>query len=168
MALTNLQLQAMVAATHTKTFGLASSSRSISETAAFSWTEGTGANQADKLYDQSLTILASATTSLDLSGSLLDAFGDALVFVKVKAIYVKADAGNTNNVLLTRPAANGLPFLSAAGDAIPIRPGGCALLVWPDLTAIPVTAATADLIDLTNSAAGTSEICRVVILGTSA
>src|SRR5262245_27212861 len=105
MALSNISLNTLVSAINTKAIGttLSSASRSISEQAAFAWTEGTGASQVDKLYDKEHTITASGTASLDLNGGLTDFFGDALVFAKVKGIYIFASASNVNNVVLTRP-----------------------------------------------------------------
>lgn len=130
---------------------------------------GTGLNQADKIWSDTRTIGPSATDSLDLAGgSLEDALGDAATFAKLKAIIVKAVAGNTNNVVMTRPASNGVPWASTAGDAVPIKPGGLFVWVAPDAAAVAVTAGTGDLLDLVNSAGGTSVTCDVILIGTSA
>jgi len=155
-------------ATLTKALDLLSPEGKLAIQKAIALTSGVGANQADKIFSDQRTITASATDSLDLAGSLLDAFGDAFTPARIKALYVFAAAANTNNVNVTRPAANGVPLFLAAGDGIPVRPGG--LLVWiaPDATGVPVTATTADLIDLINSAGGTSVVYDIVILGASA
>lgn len=177
MALANLTAGASVSATNTKAFGTATATRQVSESASLSLTEGTAANQADKLYDQELTIAASATTTLDLSGVLTDAYGDALTFAKVKAIYVKADSGNTNDVVVHTPT-DGVPLFLATADreveqvadpGITLKPGAFMLLGAPGLAGLAaVTNSTADKLKLTNSAGTTSVIARVVILGTSA
>lgn len=129
---------------------------------------GTGANQADKVFSDSRTIAASATDSLDLAGALLDALGDAFTPARIKALYVFAAAANTNNVNVTRPAANGVPLFLAAGDGIPVRPGGLFVWVAPDATGVAVTAGTGDLIDIVNSGAGTSVTYDILIVGASA
>lgn len=131
---------------------------------------GVGLNQADRMFHDQRTLAASGTEDLDVAagGGLLDVLGDALALVKVKAIIVHAAAANTNNVNLSRPAANGVPIFLAAGDAVAVRPGGLAVLVWPDNTAIPVTGGTGDLITFTNSAAGTPVTYDVFVIGTSA
>ena len=131
------------------------------------FTNGTGASQADKLYQRQLTITASATTTLDLAGSLTDDFGAALTFARIKAVYLFAAAANVNNVNVTRPASNGVPLFMAAGDAIALRPGAALMWINPDATGVVVTAATGDLLDLTNSGGGTSVVVDVVIIGAS-
>jgi len=129
---------------------------------------GTGTNQADRIFHDNRTINASATDSLDLAGGgLVDPFNAALTIVKLKLVYVYADPANTNNVVVTRPASNGVPLFAAAGDALPVLPGGEFLWVAPG-AGITVTPTTADLLDLVNSAGGSQVKCDVVLIGTSA
>lgn len=129
---------------------------------------GTGANQADRMFTDQRTIAASGTDTLDLAGTLLDIYGDVLTFAKLKLIMVYAATANINNTVVTRPASNGVPIFSAAGDACPVKPGGMFLWVAPDAGGITVTAATGDLIDIVNSAGGTSVLYDVVLIGASA
>jgi hypothetical protein len=131
---------------------------------------GVGANQADKIYAPPSIVLApSAGLDIDLAGALLDPFGVALVMVKLKAIALRAAVGNTNNVNVSRPAANGVPWLLAASDAFALGPGGIFLFVNPGLAGIAsVVAATADILRLDNSGAGTSVTVDLVLIGTSA
>lgn len=131
-------------------------------------TSGTGANQADRLFCDTRTITASATDSLDMAGGLVDPLGVTFTLAKIKGLVVAAAAANTNNVVITRPATNGVPMFSAAGDAVPVRPGGLFVWVAPDAAAVAVTAGTGDLIDLANSGAGTSVTYDIVIIGASA
>lgn len=131
-------------------------------------TTGTAASQADRAFVDTRTLGISATEDLDLAGILLDAFGAAITFVKIKALIIKAAAGNTNNVNLSRPAgATGVPLFLAVGDGIVIPPGYTFAWFGPG-TGITVTPATGDLITLTNSGAGTGVTYDVVIIGTSA
>lgn len=129
---------------------------------------GTGANQADRMYIDSNTLAASGTANVDLAGSLTDAFGAALTFARIKAVFIGAASGNTNNVNVTTPGANGAPLFLAAGDGIGVRPGGVFAWVAPDAVAVPVTAGTGDLLTFTNSAAGSSVTYEVIIIGSSA
>jgi hypothetical protein len=46
-------------------------------------------------------------------------------------LHRRADAGNTNDVQLTRPAANGVPLFLAAGDGVAIGPGDIFLADQP-------------------------------------
>jgi hypothetical protein len=130
---------------------------------------GTAAGQIDRVFTDTRTLAASATENIDLAGVHTDAFGATLTFAKVRAIYVSAASGNTNDVQVTRPASNGVPWLMAAGDGIALRPG--AFLAWAsgtgDTNSVAVTPATGDLITFTNSAGTTGVTYTVVILGTS-
>jgi hypothetical protein len=129
---------------------------------------GTGAGKADKVWSDKRTIAASATDSIDLQAALVDAVGDAFTPACIKALYVYAHATNTNNVNVTRPALNGVPLFLAAGDGIPVKPGG--LLAWVDPSAggVGVTADTGDLIDLVNSGGGTEVVYDILIIAASA
>lgn len=129
--------------------------------------DGAGLGAVDRMFSDTRTLVASANENLDpaTGGGLTDCFGAALAMARIKVLLIKAHATNTNDVILSRPAANGVPIFNAASDAFNIKPGGCALLVAPDATGYPVTAATADLINLANSAGGTPVSYDVLILG---
>jgi hypothetical protein len=138
--------------------------------AAVTLTDGTGAGQADRVFADTRTLGVSATEDLDLSGALTDAFGATQVFARVKAVMFKAAVGNTNNVQVTRPASNGFPLFMAAGDGISLRPGECfgVLCDAADTVGHLVTAATGDLLTITNSGAGTSVSYDIIVIGASA
>jgi hypothetical protein len=122
------------------------------------------------MYYARPTIGGSATLTLDVAtaGGLFDVFGDAFALVKLKLIVIKSDLTLCPNVVnLQRPAANGVPLFLAVSDGIPVRPGG-GLIWWaPDLTGVGVVAATADLIDIVNTAAGNVQP-EILIVGASA
>ena len=132
------------------------------------WLNGTAADTADLIFHDERTLTASGTEDLDLAGSLSSAFGATLTFAELRLIVVYASTGNTNNVVVSRPASNGVPLFSAASDAIPVPPGGMFLWSCPADGKIAVTAGTGDLITITNSSSGTSVTYDVVIVGTSA
>jgi hypothetical protein len=132
------------------------------------FTDGAGAGAANLIYQDSGNIVASGTNTLDLAGGgLLDPANGALAFARIKGLWVRARSTNNaaNKVVVTRPAANGVPLFSAAGDAFPLAPG--AVFSWFDPTAagVVVTAGTGDLIDLVNSAGTNAVDYDVVILG---
>lgn len=126
--------------------------------------EGTNTvGKADILFADTRTLAASATENIDLSGALTDAFGASIVAAELVAIYVKASAANTNNVNVTRPASNGVPIFLAAGDGVSIQPGE-----WFEFVSqkgIAVTAATGDLITITNAAGSTSVTYNIIVIG---
>lgn len=128
---------------------------------------GTTTGLADLIWSDSRTVSASSTDALDLAGSLTGLLGGTLTIVKLKAVYVKAAAGNTNNCRINRPASNGVPLFLAASDGIDVLPGGTFLWIAPG-AGVTVTAGTGDLLNIDNSSSGTSVAYDVVLIGTSA
>lgn len=129
-----------------------------------SLTDGNAANQIDRVFTDTRTLTASATEDLDVAGVLTNVYGATIAAAKLKGIMVKASSGNTNNVNVTRPASNGVPWMLAAGDGFPVVPDGVFLWLAPSAAGITVTAATGDLITFTNSGAGTSVTYDVALL----
>mgnify|MGYP001562051289 CR=1 FL=1 len=126
---------------------------------------GTGANQLNMWWHDQRTLAASAAEDLDLAGSLLSAFGTTITFTSLKGLMVFAATANTNNVNVTRPAANGVPWLLAAGDGIAVKPGMWMAWFDPSANGSVVTAGTGDLITFTNSAGGTSVLYDAYLFG---
>jgi hypothetical protein len=133
-------------------------------------TSGTGAGQADKVFSDRRTLAASATEDLDLAGVLLDAFGAAITFVRVKGIFISAAATNANNVVVGAAASNPWATLLNATGTLTLRPGATvgAMAGVTDGTGYTVTAATGDLLKVANSGAGTSVTYDIHIVGASA
>jgi hypothetical protein len=153
---------------HTNPIDLESPSSDMTKRDQYSLASGVGASQADRKFTDQRTLAPSANEDLDLAGSLVDAFGAVITFVKIKAIKVKAAAANVNNVVVKPGAANGFlgPF-GAATHTITIPPNGELLLLAP-VAGWTVTAGTGDLFNVANSGAGTSVTYDIVIVGTSA
>jgi hypothetical protein len=161
----DLRLQALM----TNALDLVSASAPLDLNTRLSMNTGTAAGQADLMWQDTRTIAASGTEDLDLAGTLTGTLGGTLTLVKLKLILIRAAAANTNNVRVTRPAANGVPWLLAASDGLDVPPGGMLLLAGPGLAGLAtVTPATGDLITVANSSSGTSVTYDVVIVGTSA
>ena len=140
--------------------------QSLQYNVANSFADGTGADQAQKLWTDQRTLGVSATEDLDLSGGVVDVFGTSLAFTKVKALVIKAAAGNTNDVVVGGAASNGLvTFFGAATDKVKVKPGGTLVLIAPDANGYAVTAATGDLLRVGNSAAGTSVTYDITVIG---
>lgn len=128
---------------------------------------GIGADQADVFYAERKTVAASTTQTTDLSGALLNPFGVVATFAKLKLIAL-INRSATQTLTLQRPAANGVPWLAAAGDAIPVPPGGFAVVAAPTLGGLAaVTAGTGDLVDVVNPAGGPADY-DLIAVGTSA
>lgn len=163
-----LQLQIAASLTGTALEG-ATPTYPLNITWAAPLTTGVGLNNADKIYAANITLAISSGQDIDLAGVLTDPFGAALTFVKIKGVAIRANAANTNNVNVSRPAANGVPWFLAASDAFALGPGGIFLYVNPAAAGIAtVTAGTGDILRVDNSGAGTSVNFDIVIIGTSA
>jgi hypothetical protein len=127
---------------------------------------GTGLGFADRLYAAPINIAASGTTTINLT-TALDAFGNGLAMLKVKAIYLESDPTNVNDIVLSGGASN--PFvgpLAGTTPSVATRPGGVTLLAnnvgW---TVVP---STGDQIKLANSSGTTAVTGTLVLVGASA
>jgi hypothetical protein len=163
----NATISAGVSATQTNPLDLFTPSGKLAKQFSTLLTSGTGSGQADKLFTDTRTVTASGTDALDLAGSLTDAYGSTLTFVKIKFVLITAASTNTNNVRLNRPSSNGVPLFLAAGDGIDILPGGAFLWCAPG-AGVTVTASTGDLLNCDNSSSGSSVTYDIIIGGTSA
>lgn len=161
-------VKASVDATYKNLLDLGTPTDAFSKTYTIEMSNGTGSNSADLMFSDQRTLAASGTEDLDLAGSLTNAFGSTLTYVELRAVLVSAASANTNNVLVSRPATNGVPLFSAAGDQIIIPPGGVFLWSCPADGKVAVTASTGDLLTVTNSAGSTSVTYDVIIIGVSA
>lgn len=149
----------------TGTGDLGNPSQRVTISKALEFLSGTdAANKADILFSDTRTLAASGSESLDLAGSLANAFGATITAAEILLIYVEAASGNTNNVNVSRPASNGFagPFL-ATSDGVSIKPGEFALFV--SKTGWGVTAATGDLLSVANSGGTTGVDYNIVIIG---
>jgi len=154
-----------ISASQTLALDLVTKRADLVKTVPLSLDTGTGLGQADVIFSD--TRSTAGTDSLDMiGGGLLDNLGQTWAPARIKGIIVVAAAANTGNVLLRRPAANGVPFMTAAADEIPIHPGGVAVIWAPSAAGYACTAGTADLIDLAASA-GTVTY-DIYIIGASA
>ena len=158
-----------VRATMTESLDLKSRTSSLDFRRSLSLVNGVGAGQADKVYDDTNTLTASATLDIDLVGVLTDAFGATLSFARVKGLFVSADAGNTNNVVVGGAAATQWvgPF-GAAAHTVSVRPGGFVAFASSDATGWPAVGGASDLLRIANGAAGSSVTYSIVIVGSSA
>ena len=114
--------------------------------------DGTGADQANQVFSDQRTLAGSANEELDLSGSLVDAFGNTIAFTKIKAIIISAAAANGGDIQVGGSASNGFDsWVGAAGDLVVVQPDGAFVLVAPGVNGYAVTAGTGDLLKITNT-----------------
>lgn len=165
MALSSTKLDLKVSSLQTNPLDLITGKAALSYAKSMSLGSGAGLGQADRMWTDQRTLAASGTENLDLAGALVDAFGATVTFARIKLVAVTASAANTNNVNFIREATNGVPLFLALGDGIPVKPGGGFAWWAPDATGIAVTAATGDLLTVTNSGAGTGVTYDIIVIG---
>lgn len=121
-----------------------------------------GARVASKIFTRTYTIAGGATETIDLSGTTLrDAFGELIVFTKVKRIRVRhADLGTASTVLVDGGAANVANSLRAV-----IARGGWVDLVNPTVNGYALTPGTADLLVIVNQDGSNAATVEVEVLG---
>jgi len=138
----------------------------LSKTIQAAFTSGVGLNQIDRVFVDERVISGSATDQLDLiGGGLLDILGATFAPARIKILIVNNLGPNTVN--LQRPAANGVAIYLAVSDGEPIHSGGFTCKVWPSAAGIVVTAGSADLMDLVNTAGGNTTV-QIIIGAASA
>lgn len=130
------------------------------------YTAGTGTGAIDKKWCDRRTIAASGADTLDLAGVLLNEFGTAQTFAKVKAIMVSAATANTNDVWVGGGATNRFNTFLKDSSVVIVRPGYFTA-VGGGGTGYVVTAATADKLLVKNSAGTTSVTYDICVAGTS-
>lgn len=163
--LSGFRLTAGINGTNAATSELTSPSEALQLSATWSPTNGSASGQANKIWVDQRTLAASTAEDLDLAGALVDNFGTTLTFSTIKAIYVKAASGNTNNVEVGGAVAPLLGVFDDATDKIVVKPGGAFMWFAPG-TGATVTATTGDDLNVNNSSSGTSVTYDIVIIGT--
>lgn len=170
MNITRSKFTAGIAAQGTKVTGLTQSLDPLAQSYSLDLTDGTGASQANQQWHASRTLGAGASETLDLAGSLTDAFGNTVTLARVKAILIKNTSNNAAGVL-TVGGAGSNPWASLFGDVsdtIKIRPGGFFLLACSDATGYAVTAGTGDRLQLSNGDSGNPLTYEIVVVGATA
>lgn len=132
-----------------------------------SLTNGTGADQADKLFHDQRAIDPSQSEELDLNGSLIDIFGNTLAFTKIKFMIIVSDENNGDNLEVGGAASNAFfSIFKDSSDISIIRPGGFEIFACKDATGYGVTAGSADRLKILNANSGAEANYDIIIIGT--
>lgn len=140
------QLKLALAITETLTIG--ESSGPLSETDAFNLAlaNGTGANSVNRKWSKTSTPAASTPDTWTLS-SLTDDLSRTVVLTKVR-VFLLVNNG-TGSLIVGGAALHPWqgPF-GATTDKITVNPGGCVLLVAPDVNGYAVTSGSSDQLEI--------------------
>jgi hypothetical protein len=94
--------------------------------------------------------------------------GNVFTVARLKLIFIRAAAANTNNVVVGGGSNPVINYLGGTTPTVNVRPGGWFMIFSPDATAYAVTAGTGDILQVANSGAGTTVTYDVVLVGSSA
>ncbi|MCA0401294.1 MAG: hypothetical protein LCH38_10820 [Proteobacteria bacterium] len=157
-----------IEAVHTAASDLSAPVDTLRRSKRRSWLSGVANGQIDEKFADTRTLAASANEDIDLIGALANVFGATVNFAEIAAIYIEADAANTNNVRVGPAASNGFlgPFADIT-DRIIVAPGQMFLITAPD-AGWSVTAGTGDKLNIANSGGGTAVTYSIVVFGRTA
>lgn len=121
-------------------------------------------DEADLLWYKTVTLAGGADTTMDLTSGLTDAFGNGIVFDKVKIIAVVADTTNTDNILVGGGTFD--TWLDGGTDAVVVQPGGAFVVVAPN-TGYQVTAVTGNELLIENASPTDPNSYNILLIGSS-
>lgn len=156
--------------TLSKTVDLANPTQVVNYSKKVTLGSGTGAGNADLMWNDQRTINASSNDDLDLVGSLTDALGTTFSPVRIKGLIVTAATANVNNVVLGAAAATQWAALLGTTGTVQVRPGATFAVFTgiADATGYVCAAGATDLFRVANGGAGTSVTYDIIVVGVSA
>ena len=155
-----LNVQGLVASS----LDLESPQSSLNLSSLFTLTDGSGDSKFQQMFSDTRSTDQTGET-LDLVGSLKNAFGLTISFSKIKVILVLAAAANTVAIRVGAAATNQfVAWCGSATDYVTIRPGGLMLLVAQDATGYATAGGSTDNLKIV--AASTATVSYdIVVLG---
>lgn len=132
---------------------------------SFGWSYGTGANQVNIVYADSITLTDGGNDTLDLfAGGLLDVFGRTMTMAAIKLLYVK-NTSTDSGLTIGGKVDNDLLIFTDTSDKVYIPSGGFNMWAVPSAAGI-VTSANKNLylLDDGTGAAG-DKVIEVIAMG---
>lgn len=122
-----------------RTIGLNSNANiPVNQQPSTTYTNGSGANQAQVLYQASIT-LSGTTESIDLNGGTFsDSYGTAIVLTGVKAIFIQ-NTSTTNNIVIGDAGSNPWAGLLNSTGTITLLPGDWIIVSTASAAGWPVS-----------------------------
>ena len=153
---------------HTKVIDLGVGTLPLIYAPSLIMSDGVAAGQADQLASDTRTLTSGSSETLDLSGGLVDIYGNALTFARIKVIIIKAASTNLSAINVGPNSTNGWSTMFGdASDRVKIRPGGLFVMACTEATGYPVTAATGDLLFIGNDGSLGPITFDLVLIGCS-
>lgn len=132
-------------------------------TPAINFANGNGNGQANRVYTNSatMTIVASGTLSLDLSGALTDAFGNTLTLTKLRGLLIEHLTTTTASYVTIGGGSN--PVFGSKIDGLEIYNGDHFL--WTCKNGYTIAGGSNDALRIVNADGSNSATVRVSLLG---
>lgn len=128
--------------------------------------DGIGANKSESIFHDQRRIPEQAAEDIDLSGVLLDVFGVAIQFTKIKTMIFSSLNSNDNDVWIGGAATNQFaPMFLSVTDRLVLKPGGIIVLHDPGADGYVVTPGAGDLLKIENGGGGVIVIYDIIIIG---
>ncbi len=130
--------------------------------------DGTASGEVDLFFYKANSALATTSTdTIDLSGSLIDLFGNTIIFAKIMSLVLIADSGNLSDMQLDQTVANSFLGNASVGAVNTLKPGTIIVPFVSETTGFSVTAGTADLLNIKNPDVTNTASYKLYVLGTS-
>lgn len=129
-----------------RTVGLnASANIPVNQQPSVSFTNGSGANQVNVLWQAARTF-SGTTDNLNIySGSLVDSYGTTLALTAVKAIFLQ-NTSATNNLVIGDAGSNPWSGLLSSTGTITLLPGDFLIAATPSSAGWPVGSSSYNLL----------------------
>ena len=130
--------------------------------------DGTGANQANQVYERvnDVTLTAGTSITLDLNGTLINSQGETVNFTSIKLLVIINNSTDSSCTLTVGAAAANKweTWTTVTGSTLLVRAqGGIAILGAPDATGFAVTPATAEQLKILNNGSATATFSLLII-----
>ena len=124
-------LQFLIDGSFIKALDLTSPKESIAISKSQAFANGTGSNQGNEFFSDTRTVTASPET-LDLTSGLTNAFGETVVFAKIKAIIVHNKSTASGAILIIKGnAITNAGWISGTTPHHAIPPNGWYIVTSP-------------------------------------
>lgn len=130
------------------------------------WLDGTGANQADRMFRRlAETMAASDVDTYDLASAATDALGTALAFARVKLLFVRntGTVGSSGDITVS-----GTLGIIGSGNTITLKPEEVLLKAVGSAGAWPVVGGSSDSLVITNASGSATAAYQLAVIGASA
>lgn len=127
----------------------------IGKNVSFSFSNGTGNNQADLWYSATGLSAVSGGTDYDLSGSLSNDFNSSIAFATIKGLAIhNRSSTSTDTIYIGNPATVAGAINLFDADTSYMKVFGSGFLLWlSPLTGLTITNTSADLLGIKASVA---------------